>query len=334
MQRFVDDEEAVTWLLTGGAGYIGAHVLRVLRAANLAVVVLDDLSTGVRSRVPPDVPLVEASVLDHQRVLATMREHNVRGVVHLAAKKAVGDSVERPLYYFRENVSGFERLLAAMGEVGVDRMVFSSSAAVFGTPDGVRVTEQTPARPQSPYGQTKLICEWVLQDVAAATGLRYASLRYFNVAGAGGPELGDTGTGNLIPLVFQALTAGVAPQVFGDDYPTRDGSCIRDYIHVSDLARAHLAALRRLEAGPCTATYNVGRGAGVTVKEVMEAVRKVVGRDFAYVVTGRRPGDVAQITAAVDLIHAELGWKAEHDLDEMVRSAWQAWQHTTTDPAP
>jgi UDP-glucose 4-epimerase len=315
----------VTWLLTGGAGYIGAHVLRVLRDANLAVVVLDDLSTGVRSRVPPDVPLVEASVLDYQRVLATLREHNVRGVVHLAAKKAVGDSVERPLYYFRENVSGFERLLAAMGEVGVDRIVFSSSASVIGTPDGVRVTEQTPAQPQSPYGQTKLVCEWMLQDVAASTSLRYASLRYFNVAGAGNPELGDTGTGNLIPLIFQALTTGVAPQVFGEDYPTRDGSCIRDYIHVSDLARAHLAALRRLEAGPCTATYNVGRGEGVTVKEVMEAVRKVVGRDFAYVITRRRPGDVAQITAAVDLIGEELGWKAQHDLDEMVRSAWQAW---------
>jgi UDP-glucose 4-epimerase len=318
----------MTWLLTGGAGYIGAHIVRSLRAAGFRVVVLDDLSTGLAERVPAGVPLVEASVLDREAVVAALREYQVRGVIHLAAKKAAGESVERPLHYYKENVTGFAHLLEAMVEADVDRIVFSSSSSVYGNAEDEYVPEDAPKRPESPYGETKLICEWLLHDVARASGLRYASLRYFNVAGAGDRELGDTGVFNLIPMTFQALTQGRPPQVFGDDYPTRDGSCVRDYIHVGDLADAHLAAARRLEAAPLEfgESYNVGRGEGSTVKEVLETVRAVTGQDFEYVVTGRRAGDPAQVVALADKIRDELGWVAKHELTDMVASAWEAWQ--------
>jgi UDP-glucose 4-epimerase len=316
----------MTWLVTGGAGYIGAHVVHALRDVDAPVVVLDDLSTGKRERVPAEVPFIQASVLDQAALVAAMREHGVRGVIHLAAKKAVSESVEQPLRYFRENVGGFSCLLEAMIQPQIDRIVLSSSCSVIGTPEDEAVTEESPTRPESPYGETKLVCEWLLRDVARATGMRYAILRYFNVAGAGAPQLGDVGVFNLIPLIFRALTDGRPPQVFGDDYPTRDGSCIRDYIHVVDLARAHVAAMKRLETGHCAEIYNVGRGEGSTVKEVMEVVRHVVGREFNYVVTGRRPGDPAKIVGVVDKIRDELEWVAERDLEEMVVTAWKAWE--------
>lgn len=313
-----------TWLLTGGAGYIGGHIIFALRSAGMDVVVLDDLSTGRRERVPAGVPFVEASVLDTDRVRSALREHRVDGVVHLAAKKAVGESVERPLVYYRENVGGFESLLSAMTDVGVGRMVFSSSAAVWGTPEAERVTEADPTSPISPYGETKLVCEWLLRDVGAATGMRWAALRYFNVAGAGRPELGDTSVANLIPLVFQALQAGQRPKVFGDDYPTRDGTCVRDYIHVVDLAEAHVAAARKLDAGPLAEVYNIGRGQGVTVQEVLDVAREVTGQRFDPEVTARRTGDPAAYFADPGKAQRELGWAAERDLEDMVRSAWEA----------
>ncbi len=315
-----------TWLLTGGAGYIGGHIIRALRAGGFDVVVLDDMSSGVRSRVPDDVPFVEASVLDHAAVAASLREHGVDGVVHLAAKKAVGESVEQPLLYWRENVSGFESLLRAMTDTGVDRMVFSSSAAVWGTPASERVTEDEPTSPISPYGETKLVDEWMLRDVSNATGMRWAALRYFNVAGAGSPELGDTSVANLIPLVFKAITTDRNPQVFGDDYPTRDGTCIRDYIHVADLAEAHVAAARKLDEGPIGEVFNIGRGEGVTVKEVLEVARRVTGIHFDYDIVGRRAGDPAAYFADPAKAEAHLGWRAERGLEDMVASAWEAWQ--------
>jgi UDP-glucose 4-epimerase len=316
----------MSWLITGGAGYIGAHVVAAFRNADVPVVVLDDLSTGKRDRIPPDVPIVNASVLDQTKVVSTLQQHHVHGVVHLAAKKAVGESVEQPLRYYQENVGGMVCLLQAMMEAKVDRLLYSSSCSVIGSPDNDVVTEESPTRPESPYGETKLACEWLLHDVARISGIRYVILRYFNVAGAGAPHLGDLGAFNLIPLVFQALTHGRPPQVFGDDYQTRDGSCIRDYIHVVDLARAHVADVERLDAGECAEIYNVGRGEGSTVKEVMETVRRVVGREFHYEVTSRRPGDPAKIVAVVDKISQELGWVAKLDLEDMVRSAWSAWE--------
>jgi UDP-glucose 4-epimerase len=313
-----------TWLLTGGAGYIGGHILAALRGAGYGVVVLDDLSTGIRDRVPAGVPLVEASVLDTRAVAAALREHRIDGVVHLAAKKSVAESVEDPLLYYRENVGGFESLLRAMTGEGVERMVFSSSAAVWGTPQHERVTEDEPVSPISPYGETKLVCEWMLRDVAASNGLRWAALRYFNVAGAASAEFADTSVTNLIPLVFRAVLAGEPPQVFGDDYPTRDGTCIRDYIHVADLAEAHVAAARRLDAGPLGEVYTIGRGEGVTVKEVIDVAREVVGAEFSYKVVGRRAGDPAAYYADPAKAERELGWRAERDLRDMVASAWAA----------
>jgi UDP-glucose 4-epimerase len=316
----------MTWMLTGGAGYIGAHIVRAFAAAGLPVVVLDDLSTGIRENVPPEVPFVLASVGDSGAVRAALREHHVTGVLHLAAQKAVGESVAKPLLYWDENVGGMRSLLQSCLDEGVDRVLFSSSAAVFGNPPVDFVTEETPVAPMSPYGETKLVGEWMLRDVAAATGLRWAALRYFNVAGAGAPELADRSVNNLVPMTFQALTEGRNPQLFGDDYDTRDGSCIRDYIHVVDLAEAHAAAAARLDEAPIGEVFNVGRGEGVTVSEVFATVREVTGIDFTVDVVGRRAGDPAAYFADATKIGKELDWTARLDLTDMVRSAWEAWQ--------
>ncbi len=315
----------MTWLLTGGAGYIGAQVALALRDAGRDVVVLDDLSSGDEGRLPAGVPLVRASVLDEAAVRSALAGHQVTGVVHLAAKKAVGESVADPLKYYRENVSGFEVLLRAMRDEGVDRMVFSSSAAVYGMPDVDIITEDSPTRPINPYGETKLVCEWMLRDAARAHGLTWTSLRYFNVAGSGEPALADRGANNLIPLVFRALDRGKPPQVFGADYPTPDGSCVRDYIHVGDLAEAHVAAADRLESGGLSGTYNVGRGEGASVFEVLAVVREVTGVDIEPKVVDRRPGDPARLVASAAAIERDLGWTARRDLRDMVASAWEGW---------
>ena len=320
----------MTWMVTGGAGYIGAHIVRSLQEHGHRVVVLDDLSTGEARKVPDDVPFVQATVLDRVAVEKALREYDVTGVVHMAAKKAVGESVERPIHYYRENVDGLLSLLEAMDDVGVKSMVYSSSAATFGMPDVEMLTEEYDCRPVNPYGETKLIGEWLMNDIATASGLDWVSMRYFNVAGAGAPELGDTGIFNLIPMVFRALSRGQNPQVFGDDYATPDGSCVRDYIHVTDLADAHVAAVDLLGNQPAETVvgtvYNVGRGEGISVKEVIDAVRQVTGLEFAADIVGRRAGDPAALVASADKITAELGWSARYDLNDMVASAWQAWQ--------
>jgi UDP-glucose 4-epimerase len=314
-------------MVTGGAGYIGAHIVKSLKESGHGVVAFDDLSTGEAGKVPSDVPFVEASVLDAVAVEKAIREHDVTGVVHMAAKKAVGESVERPLYYYRENVDGLLSLLEAMDATGVKKMVYSSSAATFGMPDSDDpLTEDYLCQPINPYGETKLIGEWLMRDVATAIGLDWISLRYFNVAGAGGPELGDTGVFNLIPMVFRALSTGKNPQVFGSDYPTPDGSCIRDYIHVTDLADAHVASVTRLEQGSASVIYNVGRGEGVSVLEVMDAVRAATGIDFTHDLVDRRAGDPARLVASAEKIRTDLNWTASLDLNAMVASAWDAWQ--------
>jgi UDP-glucose 4-epimerase len=317
-----------TWMLTGGAGYIGSHVLRALQASGRNVVVLDDLSTGLERKVPEGVPLIQANVADRKAVADALREFDVTGVVHLAAKKAVGESVERPEYYYRENVDGMLSLLEAMAEVGTRGLVYSSSAAVYGTPATEFVAENATLVPESPYGQTKVVGEWITANAAVNRDLSWISLRYFNVAGAGSPDLGDTSVFNLIPMVFRALSNGQRPQVFGDDYPTPDGSCIRDYIHVSDLADAHVVAAARCEGETIGTAYNVGRGQGVSVFEVMNMVNEVLGRDINVEVGPRRPGDPAQLVALADKIRDELGWTASLDLREMVASAWEAWDYS------
>jgi len=318
------------WLVTGGAGYIGAHVVRALQAQGEQAVVLDDLSTGERPRVPGDAVFVQGSILDEDVVRRVLSEHSVAGIIHIAAKKQVGESVEQPLLYYRENVEGTRRLLEAAVDGGVASFVFSSSAATYGMPDVDVVDEDAPTVPMSPYGTSKLMSEWMARDVAAATGLRVVALRYFNVAGAASPELGDPGAFNLIPMVFRELAAGRRPKVFGDDYPTPDGTCVRDYIHVCDIADAHVAALQQLAAGTDDRpfrVYNIGRGEGSSVLEVIEAIGQVTGLDTTPEVVARRPGDPARVTASVDRITKDLGWSAKFDLDDMVASAWAGWQH-------
>ncbi|MFF5917527.1 UDP-glucose 4-epimerase GalE [Streptomyces flavochromogenes] len=320
----------MTYLITGGAGYIGSHVVRAMTLAGERVVVLDDLSTGYEERVPEGVPLVVGSTLDREVLDRTIAEHGVTGVVHLAAKKQVGESVELPLHYYRENVIGLTVLLEAVAAAGVRNFLFSSSAAVYGMPDVDLVTEETPCLPLSPYGETKLAGEWLVRAAGAAYGISTACLRYFNVAGAATPELADTGVFNLVPMVFERLDAGEAPRIFGDDYDTPDGTCIRDYIHVEDLADAHLVAARKLaewaEAGePRDLTVNIGRGEGVSVTEMVELINEITGHTSEPLVTPRRAGDPARVVAAADRIESELGWKARHDVRDMISSAWAGW---------
>ncbi|MFH9401501.1 UDP-glucose 4-epimerase GalE [Streptomyces sp. NPDC017638] len=316
----------MTWLITGGAGYIGAHVVRAMTAAGERAVVYDDLSTGIAERVPAEVPLVRGSVLDADLLAETVARHGITGVVHLAAKKQVGESVDRPLHYYRQNVEGLRVLLEAVTRAGIDAFVFSSSAAVYGMPDVDLVTEETPCRPLSPYGETKLAGEWLVRATSRATGLATASLRYFNVAGAAAPELADTGVSNLIPMVFERLTEGAAPRVFGDDYPTPDGTCVRDYIHVVDLAEAHVTVARALRSSPGTGlTLNIGRGEGVSVREMIDRVNAVTGYDRPPTVTPRRPGDPARVVASATRIGTELGWQAKYDVQDMITSAWEGW---------
>ncbi|MFD8524716.1 UDP-glucose 4-epimerase GalE [Streptomyces capillispiralis] len=316
----------MTWLITGGAGYIGAHVVRAMTEAGERTVVYDDLSTGLADRVPDGVPLVVGSTLDGERVARALVGHGITGVVHLAAKKQVGESVERPLHYYRENVEGLRVLLDAVTAAGVRSLVFSSSAAVYGMPDVDLVTEETPCAPMSPYGETKLAGEWLVRAAGRAAGLSTACLRYFNVAGAARPDLADTGVFNLIPMIFEKLTEDAPPRVFGDDYPTPDGTCVRDYIHVVDLAEAHVAAARALRSAPGRdLTVNIGRGEGVSVREMIDRVNALTGHDRPPVVTPRRPGDPARVVASADRAATELAWKARHTVDDMITSAWQGW---------
>ena len=315
-----------TWLVTGGAGYIGSHVVRELLSAGFQLVVCDDFSAGLRSRIPQDVPIVEGDIADTTALRGAFNTFDVTGVVHLSAKKAAGESVDLPLNYYKENVTGLQSVLGAMVDSSIDNFVYSSSAAVYGTPQSNPVKESEAFNPESPYGETKVIGEWLAKDLATSNALNWIALRYFNVAGAGSDDLGDNSVNNLIPMVFQALEIGGRPRIFGADYPTPDGTCIRDYIHVVDLAEAHVAAVKKCETGRANLAINVGRGSGVSVQEVMDAISKVIGRDINPEVVGRRAGDPPATFADVDLSETELAWSAKRDLHDMVSSAWSAWQ--------
>ncbi|MFI8191202.1 UDP-glucose 4-epimerase GalE [Streptomyces sp. NPDC085946] len=317
----------MTWLITGGAGYIGAHVARAMTGAGERVVALDDLSAGVPARLPADVPLIEGSAYDAGLLGRVCAEHGVTGVVHLAARKQVAESVAQPARYYRENVGGLATLLDAVAEAGVRRFVFSSSAAVYGDPGVDLITEDAPCAPVNPYGETKLAGEWLVRAAGGARGIATVCLRYFNVAGAAAPELADTGVFNIVPMVFDRLTRGEAPRIFGDDHPTPDGTCVRDYIHVADLAEAHLAAARRLADGSVRGdlTVNIGRGEGVSVRELITVIGEVTGDRRAPVVDGRRPGDAPRAVASAARAAEELGWSARRGVREMVESAWRGW---------
>jgi UDP-glucose 4-epimerase len=320
----------MTVLVTGGAGYIGAHVVRLLRDRG-DIVVVDDLSTGAAARVG-DVPLVQVDIAEDQAVdklVALIQEYAVDSVVHIAAKKQVGESAERPAYYYRQNVGGMANLLLAMEATHVDRLMFSSSAATYGLPEvptGQNLTEDVPGRPISPYGETKLVCEWMCADAASAWGLRWAGLRYFNVAGSGWPDLGDPEALNLIPIVLTAVTNGRDPQIYGDDYDTPDGTGIRDYVHILDLAQAHVDTLDYLERDDRPhEIFNVGTGRGSSVKEVISQIARTTGYDIQPQVVGRRPGDPAHLVADPARIADTLGWTSTRTLEDMIASAWEAW---------
>lgn len=315
-----------SWLVTGGAGYIGAHVVRAFASVGITPVVYDDLSSGFAGFVPDGVPFVQGDILDVESLTETLSAHDCAGVVHVAGFKYAGVSVSRPLHTYNQNVTGTAKVLDAMHRAGVNKMVFSSSAAVFGTPQTELVTEDSPTRPESPYGESKLIGEWLIADVARAwPEFAGVSLRYFNVVGSATDEVYDASPHNLFPIVIEALLAGRTPKVNGTDYPTPDGSCVRDYLHVGDLAVSHVAAAQALEAGrPLRPAYNLGSGEGLSVLEIMDAVRRVTGIDFAPEVGARRPGDPARIVADGRAAARDLDWRMRYTLDEMVRSAWDA----------
>jgi UDP-glucose 4-epimerase len=316
----------MTWLVTGGAGYIGAHVVRALQADGVDVIVLDDLSAGLACRVKEGTIVEVGTLLDDRFLAHVFNRHRVEGVIHLAAKKAVEESVRRPSLYYRENVEGLRLLLDRSAAAGVANILFSSSAAVYGDVATLPITEDTPGRPVNPYGQTKLAGEWLVAAVGVATGMRTMSLRYFNVAGTLSAELADTSVANLVPNLLHAIRDGDRPHIFGNDYATPDGTCVRDYVHVADVADAHVAAARSLMRGDSGSVpaLNIGTGAGVSVREMIDVVTQVTGRAVEPVIDGRRQGDasaaVADVTRAADV----LGWKARHDVFDMVESTWKA----------
>ncbi len=320
----------MTWLVTGGAGYIGAHIVRALAAAGIPPVVIDDLSSGHASFVPDDVPFVHGTILDTDLVERTLREHAVAGVIHVAGFKYAGVSVRRPLHTYEQNVEATRRVLQAMDAAGVRNLVFSSSAAVYGTPDVPLVTEDLPKRPASPYGESKLIGEWLIRDVGVATAdsphpLRHTSLRYFNVVGSGDPQVYDTSPHNLFPIVFEKLLEGATPQINGDDYDTPDGTNVRDYVHVADIAAAHAVAALRLSAGePVEPAYNLGSQNGLSVREIMDAMARVTGIAFTPAIGPRRAGDPDRIVATGELAARDLDWRMRYTVDDMVRTGWDA----------
>ena len=318
-------------VVTGGAGYIGSHAVRALSDAGHAVAVLDDLSAGHEQALPSGVTLVKAAIHDREAVRRLLVEHRADAVMHFAAWLAVGESVRKPLEYFQNNVAGTLAVLEAMRDAGVKHFIFSSTCAVYGEPATVPIVETLDKKPINAYGETKLTIERALPHLEVAHGIKWIALRYFNAAGAH-PD-GSIGEDHadeihLIPLAIRAANGGTPLKVFGEDYPTPDGTCQRDYIHVCDLADAHIRALEALERGLPSGAYNVGTGTPHSVKAVIDAVGKVVGRPVAWEPAPRRPGDPAVLYAASDRAQRELGWRPRYaDLEVIVRHAWQ-WHST------
>jgi UDP-glucose 4-epimerase len=318
----------VTILVTGGAGYVGSHVVKALRADGVRCVVLDNLSRGRRELVQ-DADLVVGNVADTALVRRIIDEHHVSAVMHFAAYAYVGESATDPLAYYANNVTATINLLRAMTESGVDRIVFSSTCATYGVPTTVPITEDHPQCPINPYGATKLAVERLLRDVGQAHGLRAVVLRYFNAAGAdpsaaiGEWHVPET---HLIPLALAAAAGDRdAVEIYGTDYPTADGTCVRDYIHVVDLAQAHVLGLRHLEAGQPSVTFNLGNGKGFSVREVIETVGTITGRPVPVRTVGPRPGDPPILVGSADRARARLGWRPRFDsLAAIVDTAW-AW---------
>ena len=320
----------MTILVTGGAGYIGSQMVKMLRSRGQRAVVVDDLSTGHRESVPAGVEFEHADIADAARLAEVLSRHSVRAVMHFAASSLVGESMADPLKYYANNIGGSIGLLRAMRAAGIDRLIFSSTAAVYGEPLRVPIDEEHPKQPLNPYGASKLAVDRMLDELHAAHGLRSVSLRYFNAGGADPDgtlgERRETET-HLVPVVLQAAS-GRRPHlsVYGTDYPTRDGTCVRDYVHVVDLCDAHLRALDWLDGGGGREAINLGSEQGTTVLEVVEAARRVTGRDIPVKHAPRRPGDPAVLVASCERARRVLGWKAQRsDVESIVRDAWR-WE--------
>lgn len=315
-------------LVTGGAGYIGSHVVEELQKSGFTPIVYDNLSTGHAAAVPEDVQLVEGDIHDVTFTRHIMEQFNIDAVMHFAASSLVGESMENPAKYYFNNVEGSLHLLEAMRGAGVDRMVFSSTAAVYGEPEQVPINENSRLNPTNVYGRTKLMIEKMLADYDMAYEMRYVALRYFNAAGASlSGKIGEDHNpeSHLIPLVLKTAQ-GVRSQVavFGTDYPTADGTCVRDYIHVCDLAKAHVLALQHLMRGGASRVYNLGSENGFSVRQIIDSAKKVTGVDFTVVEEERRAGDPAVLIASSAKIRQELGWVPEHSsVQEVISTAWQ-----------
>src|SRR6476660_950948 len=320
----------MTVLVTGGAGYIGSHMVRALVDAGESVVVIDNLSTGFSNLLPESVPLSIGDAADENLVEGAINSHPIDSIVHFAGSVVVPDSMRDPLAYYRNNTMTTRSLLNVAVKCNIKRFIFSSTAAVYGNPDQVPVPETAPTRPMSPYGSSKLMTEIMLHDVASAHGMNYVVLRSFNVAGADPLARIGLATVGATHLLKIAVEAAVGPRakidVFGTDYPTPDGSCIRDFIHVSDLAQAHRAALAYLRGGGGCITLNCGYGRGYSVLETIEAVRRVSGRNFAVSYAPRRPGDIMTMVADTSRIHATLDWTPQFDNLETITSHALAWE--------
>lgn len=314
-------------LICGGAGYIGSHAVRALRAQGREVVVLDNLQTGHRQALADDVNFVRGDMRDAALLDKVLERHAVDGVLHFAANSLVGESMQLPLKYFGNNVYGMQVLLEAMVRHGVERIVFSSSAAVYGEPERVPIVEDAPLRPGNPYGESKRIMESMMRWAAAAHGLRYVSLRYFNVGGAAADgTIGEDHRpeSHLIPLILQvALDKRPHITIYGDDYPTPDGTCIRDYVGIDDLVDAHVLALRHLEDGGEGGIFNLGSERGFSVREMVEAARRVTGHPLPVVMGPRRAGDPARLVASSRKAGEALGWRPKQGVEEIVASAWR-----------
>ena len=308
-------------LVTGGAGYIGAHVSELLQENGYSVRIFDDFSNGLERRVKNFKDIFKGNVTDREAVVKSME--GMDAVIHLAAKKAVGESVSNPLKYYTNNVGGTMNLLAAMSLKNVNKIVFSSSAAVYSPSEKDAIEESDPTDPLSPYGATKLLSEQLISKVGQAEGFSTISLRYFNVVGSKKVEFGDNSRDNLVPKVFAAFKEGKSPEIYGADYPTKDGTCIRDYIHVQDLAEAHLVALKQLD-NKADGVYNVGSGTGYSVKEIFDQLEESMAVKLNPVTSARRPGDSPKLIASIKKIEKDLGWRPKATLKEMIDSAWAA----------
>lgn len=314
-------------LICGGAGYIGSHAVYRFIEKGEQVVVVDNLQTGHRKAVHPDALFYEGDIRDRHFLSDIFKKHEIDTVIHFAAHSLVGESVQNPLAYYNNNVYGTEVLLDVMNEHGVKQIVFSSTAAVYGEPKHIPIQEEDETNPESPYGETKLAMEKMMKWANIAYGIRYISLRYFNVAGAYGTMLGEDHRPetHVIPLILQVpLGKREEFHIFGDDYDTYDGTCIRDYIHVLDLVDAHMLAVEKLRKGSESDVYNLGNGNGFSVKEVVEAARRVTGHPIPAKIMPRRPGDPARLVASSEKAKRELGWKPIYTtIEEIVSSAWE-----------